>query len=438
VPDRNGHQLSLVALPEFDAAFDRELVEWFALRKGVWSGTAAELLAALRSRPAAGSVAWSQTARTLYAHLESHRHILRSLGVEVGLHHGPPRMLSVRACPVEVSAKKPPASESAVHIPSSPVNAIQPADDAQATPAFVEEPKSAASESSAQDIAIIRPDSAARFVSGRYAEKESPGGRVFENTGAALSAVAEMRDLIRERKLDPEAAIELTATRAQEIIHCCGTMVGVLQHNTVLYPVRTGIGATMAGLDLHANFFQSCVRTGGALQLRDAQRHPLLGPVCQMEGVGSLIIVPIFHHREVVGAMEFLYKEMRSFSTGQVMDLELIAGVVSESLNRAAEGESKKEEERDSSVLTPVDDNPQPQISGATDSAILGSLSSRLAAAPTRMGRALKSVWMQTTQTGPAAQEQVTTSAPPEAPEDRTEPASAEPKSAAPSTEPKA
>ena len=87
------------------------------------------------------------------------------------------------------------------------------------------------------------------------------------------------------------------------------------------------------------------------------------------------------------------------------MDLELIAGVVSESLNRAAEGESKKEEERDSSVLTPVDDNPQPQISGATDSAILGSLSSRLAAAPTRMGRALKSVWMQTTQTGPAAQE---------------------------------
>ena len=56
-------------------------------------------------------------------------------------------------------------------------------------------------------------------------------------------------------------------------------------------------------------------------------------PCASMEGVGSLIIVPIFHHREVVGAMEFFYKEMRFFSTGQVMDLELIAGVVSERLS---------------------------------------------------------------------------------------------------------
>ena len=252
-------------------------------------------------------------AHALYAHLESHRHILRSLGVEVRFAPWPATNV---VCSDTARRKYPQKSRRQLRPLFTsprlqPVNSIQPADGAQATPAFVEEPKSAASESSAQDIAIVRPDSAARFVSGRYAEKESPGGRVFENTGAALSAVAEMRDLIGDRNLDPEAAIELMATRAQEITRCCGTTVGLLEHNTVLYPVRTGIGATMAGLDLHANFFQSCVRTGGALQLRDAQRHPLLGAVCQMEGVGSLIIVPIFHHRKVVGAMEFFYKEMR-------------------------------------------------------------------------------------------------------------------------------
>jgi hypothetical protein len=285
-----------------------------------------------------------------------------------------------------------------------------------------------------------RPDSAARFVSGRHAERDSSGGRVFGNTGEALAAVAEMRDRIREQNLDLKAAIELMVHRTQEVTRCCGTVVGLLKQDTVLCPVRTGIGATMVGLDLHANFFQSCVRTGGALQLRDARRHPLLGAMCQMEGIGSLIIVPIFHHREVVGAMEFFYREIRSFSTGQVMDLELIAGVVGERLSAATEVELKPEEERDCPAKTQADDNPKPQISDTTESALLGSLSSRLAAAPTRLGRALKRVWMQRAQAGPGAKEKedvTTVSAPPEAEADGTEPTQAEAESTAPSTESK-
>lgn len=271
-------------------------------------------------------------------------------------------MLSLRPCPVGKSVKKPPATASAVHIPSMPVNTTPLVDGGKAASADSEEAKSAASEASRQDTSVARPDSAARFVSGRYAERESTGGRVFDNTGEALSAVAELRELIRDRNLDLKAAIELMVNRTQEITQCCGTTVGLLTQNTVVYPVRTGIGATMAGLDLHANFFQSCVRTGGALQLRDAQRHPLLGAMCQLEGVGSLIIVPIFHHREVVGAMEFFYRETRSFSTGQVMDLELLAGVVSEHLSAVAEVELKPEER---ARLSPQDssDEPKPDVS---------------------------------------------------------------------------
>ncbi len=377
-------------LPEFDDSFDRELGEWFALRKGVWSGTAAELLAAVQGRPDAGKASWSRSAYTLYAHLESRRHILRSLGIEVRLHQGPPRMLSLRHCPVGIPAKKPPATASSFHLPAiSDVNAIPLAGHGQDATAGPEE-------NYRQDVSIAQPDSAARFVSGRYAEKESPGGRVFENTGTALSTVAEIGGLIRDQNLDLEAAIELMANRAQEITQCCGTVVGLLEQDTVVYAVRTGIGATTAGLDLHANFFQSCVRTGGALQLRDAQRHPILGAMCQMEGVGSLVIVPIFHHREVVGAMEFFYKESRSFSTGHVMDLELIAGVVCERLSAAAEDDLKAEE---------PGDNPNPQAVDNADSATLMSLGSRLAAAPTRMGRALKRVWGHGAQAVPLVQE---------------------------------
>ncbi len=53
------------------------------------------------------------------------------------------------------------------------------------------------------------------------------------------------------------------------------------------------------------------------------------------------------------------------------MDLELIAGVVSERLSAAAEVDLKPEEARDRFAKPQANDNPKPQISDITDSAIL-------------------------------------------------------------------
>jgi signal transduction protein with GAF and PtsI domain len=92
----------------------------------------------------------------------------------------------------------------------------------------------------------------------------------------------------------------------------------------------------MAGLRFHATLFQSCLKRGEAVHLPDAQKHPLVGATFGRDGIGSLIIVPIFHHREVAGGMEVLFKEKRSISAEDLVDLELFAGVVSEGLNGAA------------------------------------------------------------------------------------------------------
>jgi hypothetical protein len=63
--------------------FDRELEKWFALHGGAWSGTAAELLAALEPGVDASSDWWPQSTSALYGHIESHRQELRSLGLAV-------------------------------------------------------------------------------------------------------------------------------------------------------------------------------------------------------------------------------------------------------------------------------------------------------------------------------------------------------------------
>jgi hypothetical protein len=315
-------------LAQFDDSFDQDLVAWFAPRAGVWSGTAAELLTALRIGLDVRKRSWPQSPRALYAHLESHRQILRSLGVDVRLHEGSPRMLSLRSCHAEEVVR---------NLPSAPPEINRPIDGLKIGVAGSGEVRRKADAIVSQDIPIARPDPAGRFVSGRYAEKDASSGRFFENTGEAVLAVAAMRDGIREQGLDLESAIDLVLSRTQGVTRCCGIAVGLLQEGTVSYPARAGIGTTMEGLDLRAKFFQSCIRTGGALQLRDAQKHPLFGATFRAEGVGSSIIVPIFHNRNVSAAMEFLFEEIRSFSTGCVMDLELIASVVSECSGCAAQ-----------------------------------------------------------------------------------------------------
>ena len=108
-------QTSAIVLPEPDDRFDKELVGWFALRGGVWSGTAAELLAAVRTRVDVSNGLWPQSPRTLYAHIESHQQIIRSLGVAVLLPYGFPRMISLRSCRDERPATEPLSDASGIN-----------------------------------------------------------------------------------------------------------------------------------------------------------------------------------------------------------------------------------------------------------------------------------------------------------------------------------
>jgi type II secretory pathway predicted ATPase ExeA len=106
VSDNNAEANDIIGrVPEPGNRFDYELVGWFARHGGVWSGTAAELRAAVKTRVDVSNDWWPLSPRALYAHMESHRQILWSLGVDVSLHHGYPRMVSLRSCQDEKPAR---------------------------------------------------------------------------------------------------------------------------------------------------------------------------------------------------------------------------------------------------------------------------------------------------------------------------------------------
>lgn len=361
------HKVSAIVLPESDDRFDHELVGWFAPHGSVWSGTAFELLAALKTGVDVGNDLWLQSPGALYAHIESRRQILRSLGVDVLLQHGYPRMISLRSCQDEQLARKLPPSSSGTNRASAPAMNFPPlADDRKTSAVDSAGVRSATNETFIQDMPMAKSDLAERFVSGKYADGENFEGHVFDNTAEALLAIAEMVGQIREQGLDRKSTLDLVVSRTQEITRCSGVAIGLLQHNSLVYPARAGVAATMVGLHFQAILFQCCL-TNEALQLGDAQNDPLVGPSCRREGIGSLIILPIFRDREVAGAMELLFKDKRSFSTGDLMTLELIIDVVSEHLSGAAQIGLTQAEGRECPAKPKAVENIEPQFGHSSD-----------------------------------------------------------------------
>ena len=134
----------------------------------------------------------------------------------------------------------------------------------------------------------------------------------------------------------------------------CGVAVGILRHENIVYVARAGIVAPIASRHFKAEIFQLRLNAGELLQLPDAQQHSLLGSDCRREGIRSLVVAPVMHKGKVTGIIELTFAESRSFSLGDVMDIELIAAVVSEVANHVAQNESEQAEELE--YRTEVDD----------------------------------------------------------------------------------
>jgi len=322
---------------------DQKLARWFAQRGVAWSGTATELLTSIRTGSDPNSTLWPESSRGMYDHLRTHRELLRALGVDVLLSHGVPRMVSLRPCANETTPAKPILDHSEISdlVSYSQSNVPVPIGIQGTAPATQSEGAGSALPETFREEPSTKFDLAERNDNRRYSAGNAFGERVFGNTGEALVAIGEMRQQIRE--LDLESAVSVVIGSALEITRCYGIVVGFLPPNAIGPRPVIGGGTGMTGLPIDADLFQSRLAAGDSVQLEDAQKDPTLGPKFRREGIGSAIIVPIFRDREVAGSMEFLFRERRKFSEGDVMDLGLIAAVVSESLSNVPPGVGQSE-----------------------------------------------------------------------------------------------
>ncbi len=111
VPEADGHHdpkktpLAATLDRKEDVFFNQEMVEWFMQRGGVWCGTVTELFAEVKTKLRVEDDL-RQSPAAVYAHIESHREIFHSLGLDVTLRQGYPRMVSLRLRQDEPAARE--------------------------------------------------------------------------------------------------------------------------------------------------------------------------------------------------------------------------------------------------------------------------------------------------------------------------------------------
>jgi putative methionine-R-sulfoxide reductase with GAF domain len=155
-----------------------------------------------------------------------------------------------------------------------------------------------------------------------------------------LLTIIETQKLIQTQHLDLSAAAALIAERVQKITHATGVTVGIVEGDQLAYRAATGSAAAESGSRASVNSCLSadCLRSGQILQSFDVIKDSRLrAETCRELGIGSLIAVPVYHEGKVAGVLELHFTKANFFQEHDVRAAQLMAGLVTEAIARAAE-----------------------------------------------------------------------------------------------------
>jgi GAF domain-containing protein len=157
--------------------------------------------------------------------------------------------------------------------------------------------------------------------------------------------IADTQYQIQTRQLDLPAAAMLIAEQVEKITKASGIAVGIVEQDQLIYWAGTGTAAGEIGsrVPVASCLSAYCLHSGQILQSPEANEDPRLrNELCQLRGVESLIAVPIFYDGKIAGVLELRFANSDSFREHDVRSSQLMAGLVSDAIARAAELEWKQ------------------------------------------------------------------------------------------------
>jgi len=165
-----------------------------------------------------------------------------------------------------------------------------------------------------------------------------------EDTDRFSAIISTQRD-IATAALDMSAVLNLIVARTQDLTHASGAVIELAEGHEMVYRAASGRAAPYVGLrtPMAHSLSGECVRTGQLLKCDDAERDPRVDLTeCRRVGARSMIVVPLFYTRKVVGVLQVLSPELYAFGPVDVHTLELMAGLIGAAMSHTAEFEARQ------------------------------------------------------------------------------------------------
>ncbi len=165
-----------------------------------------------------------------------------------------------------------------------------------------------------------------------------------EDTDRFSAIISTQRD-IATAALDMTAVLNLIVARTMELTHASGAVIELAEGQEMVYRAASGRAAPYVGLrtPMAHSLSGECVRSGQLLKCDDAERDPRVDLTeCRRVGARSMIVVPLFYTRKVVGVLQVLSPELYAFGPVDVHTLELMAGLIGAAMSHTAEFEARQ------------------------------------------------------------------------------------------------
>ncbi len=160
----------------------------------------------------------------------------------------------------------------------------------------------------------------------------------------SLCAVVELQGLIAKGELDIDRAMTLIADRARNVANATGIAIALLRGDQLTYRAGSGNSVDRVGRNMTAvlSVSMQIQAKDEILRVEDAQADRRIeAAICRQFGARSLLILPIYDHRALVGVLEVIFSDAHEFQDREVRTYRLMASLVGDAVNRVAQVREK-------------------------------------------------------------------------------------------------
>jgi GAF domain-containing protein len=178
-----------------------------------------------------------------------------------------------------------------------------------------------------------------------------------------LGQIVEIQHQIQLHHLELDQAMPIIAEKVTQIARANGSAIGILESKQVQYRAASGEMALPTGtaVAMEKALCVASLRTGQVIRCPDVNTEFLLdADECRRRGIQSMIAVPVYYDGGIAGGLELYYTRPEAFTEQDVHTCQLMAGLVTEALQRHEEVEWKKSLAAERAVMQQAFDRIKP------------------------------------------------------------------------------